>query len=83
MDELKLVDQYLEKLDWEVRENSNMTYSLQGLNFYITSKVNWLKRSIRRRWPKLTSGGLPHTRPSGSERLLYGMGPYGSAHDRV
>ncbi len=30
MDELKLVDQYLEKLDWEVRENSNMTYSLQG-----------------------------------------------------
>ncbi len=30
MDELKLVDQYLEKLDWEVRENSNMTYSLSG-----------------------------------------------------
>ncbi|RLJ70312.1 ribonucleoside-triphosphate reductase class III catalytic subunit [Hydrogenivirga caldilitoris] len=47
MDEIKLVDEYLEKLDWEVRENSNMTYSLQGLNFYVTSKVirnYWLKR---------------------------------------
>ena len=46
MDEVKLVSQYLEKTDWEVRENSNMTYSLQGLNFYITSKVirnYWLK----------------------------------------
>ena len=47
MDELNLVDGYLERLDWEVRENSNMTYSLQGLNFYITSKVirnYWLKK---------------------------------------
>ena len=26
------VDQYLEKLDWEVQENANMAFSLQGLN---------------------------------------------------
>lgn len=47
MDELKLVEDYIEKRDWEVRENSNMTYSLQGLNFYISSKVirnYWLKK---------------------------------------
>ncbi len=47
MDFLKGVDLYLEKHDWEVRENSNMTYSLQGLNFYITSKIireYWLNR---------------------------------------
>ena len=47
MDEIKTVEEYLERLDWEVRENSNMTYSLQGLNFFITSKVirnYWLKK---------------------------------------
>lgn len=42
-----LVDQYLEKLDWQVKENSNMTFSLQGLNNYISSEVSkiyWLNR---------------------------------------
>ncbi len=44
MDEIKIIEEYLQKLDWEVRENSNMTYSLQGLNFFVTSKV------IRKYW---------------------------------
>ena len=30
--EIDLIDKYLEKLDWQVKENSNMSYSLQGLN---------------------------------------------------
>ena len=34
-----LVDKYLKKLDWQVSENANMTYSLQGLNQYIVSSV--------------------------------------------
>ena len=34
-----LVDQYLEIVDWRVRENSNMSYSLQGLNNYLSSTV--------------------------------------------
>ena len=34
-----LVDQYLEIQDWRVRENSNMSYSLQGLNNYLSSTV--------------------------------------------
>jgi ribonucleoside-triphosphate reductase len=34
-----LVDQYMNLEDWYVRENSNMSYSLQGLNNYLTSKV--------------------------------------------
>jgi ribonucleoside-triphosphate reductase len=41
------VDQYLEKLDWEVKENANMTFSLQGLNRYGTSyivKKYWLNK---------------------------------------
>jgi ribonucleoside-triphosphate reductase (formate) len=42
-----LVDQYLSKLDWQVKENSNMSYSLQGLHNYISSeisKVYWLNK---------------------------------------
>lgn len=35
-----LVDQYLAKLDWQVKENSNMAYSLQGLNNYISSEIS-------------------------------------------
>lgn len=44
---LDLVDHYIGKLDWKVRENSNMCYSLQGLNNYISSDVTseyWLNR---------------------------------------
>jgi len=42
-----LVDQYLGQNDWRVNENSNMAYSLQGLNHYISSEVSkiyWLNR---------------------------------------
>ena len=42
-----LVDKYLDQHDWRVNENSNMAYSLQGLNHYISSevsKVYWLNR---------------------------------------
>ena len=42
---LGLVDSYLKELDWEVKENSNMTYSLQGLNHYVAAHVTkkyWL-----------------------------------------
>jgi ribonucleoside-triphosphate reductase len=34
-----LVEQYVDLEDWYVRENSNMSYSLQGLNNYLTTKV--------------------------------------------
>lgn len=42
-----LVDQYLDRTDWKVNENSNMAFSLQGLNQYISSeisKVYWLNK---------------------------------------
>ena len=42
-----LIDNYLGKLDWQIKENSNMEYSLQGLNNYISSeisKVYWLNK---------------------------------------
>ena len=31
-----LIDQYLNQYDWKVNENSNMAYSLQGLNHYVS-----------------------------------------------
>ncbi len=45
--DVELIDKYLERLDWKVQENSNMAYSLQGLNNYISSevsKVYWLNK---------------------------------------
>jgi ribonucleoside-triphosphate reductase len=40
-----LVSGYIDKVDWQVNENSNMAYSWQGLNHYISSTVQanyWL-----------------------------------------
>ena len=47
MADVDLVDKYLQRADWKVSENSNMGYSLQGLNNYIASeisKVYWLNK---------------------------------------
>jgi ribonucleoside-triphosphate reductase (formate) len=47
LDSEKLVDDYLGRADWRVSENSNMNYSLQGLNFYVASSIAaryWLHR---------------------------------------
>ena len=44
---IDLVDQYLKRIDWQVNENSNMAFSLQGLNNYISSeisKIYWLNK---------------------------------------
>lgn len=41
-----LIERYLKKEDWQVRENSNITFSLQGLYHYISSeasKMYWLQ----------------------------------------
>ncbi len=42
-----LMDNYIRKLDWKIKENSNMSYSLQGLNNYISSDITaeyWLNK---------------------------------------
>lgn len=46
-DNIALVDNYLKQLDWKVNENSNMSYSIQGLNNYIASEISkqyWLNK---------------------------------------
>jgi ribonucleoside-triphosphate reductase (formate) len=45
--EEKLMEDYLGKADWRLKENSNMSFSVQGLNNYIASSVSakyWLNK---------------------------------------
>lgn len=45
--DIEMVDDYLKQLDWQVNENSNMGYSIQGLNNYISSNISksyWLNK---------------------------------------
>jgi anaerobic ribonucleoside-triphosphate reductase len=45
--DIDVVDDYLSMLDWKVSENSNMSYSLQGLNVYATDSIvshYWLNK---------------------------------------
>jgi len=44
---LETIDRYIEEKDWQVKENANMAFSLQGLNHYLTSagtKQYWLNK---------------------------------------
>ncbi|MFH1385706.1 MAG: ribonucleoside triphosphate reductase, partial [Patescibacteria group bacterium] len=44
---VQMVDKYIQELDWQIKENANMAYSLQGLHHYITSAVSkkyWLDK---------------------------------------
>jgi ribonucleoside-triphosphate reductase (formate) len=44
---VEIINSYLKELDWQIKENANMTYSLQGLNQYAVSKMAkkyWLNK---------------------------------------
>ncbi len=36
---VELIDSYINQSDWRVKENSNMSFSIQGLNNYVASEV--------------------------------------------
>jgi len=47
INEEKLMEDYLGRADWRLNENSNMSFSVQGLNNYISSSVSakyWLNK---------------------------------------
>ncbi|MFW6376330.1 MAG: ribonucleoside triphosphate reductase, partial [Thermoplasmatota archaeon] len=47
LEDIKMVDDYIDRTDWKVNENSNMSYSLQGLNVYTSETVienYWLNK---------------------------------------
>lgn len=44
---VSLIDSYIKQTDWRVRENSNMSYSLQGLNNHISTQITqhyWMEK---------------------------------------
>ncbi|MCF7843317.1 ribonucleoside triphosphate reductase [Candidatus Gracilibacteria bacterium] len=66
---LGLVDNYLDKLDWQVKENSNMGYSLQGLNNYLFSEVSktyWLNKIYPKEIRDSYEGGDIHIHDLGT-----------------
>ena len=71
--DISIVDDYLEEQDWRVRENSNMTFSLQGLNVHITQKVisnYWLNAIYPREVREAHINGEFHIHDLGT------LGPY-------
>ncbi|HMN19073.1 MAG TPA: ribonucleoside triphosphate reductase [Candidatus Moranbacteria bacterium] len=60
---VSLVDKYIEEIDWKVKENANMAYSLQGLNNYISSIVSskyWMNRVYTKEIRAAHEGGDFH-----------------------
>ena len=48
IDSDKLMENYLDQADWRIKENANMSYSLQGLNNYVASTISahyWLNKA--------------------------------------
>jgi len=67
------IDEYLEKLDWEVNENANMAFSLQGLNRY---GVNYI---VKKYWlNKIYTEEIRQANQSGDYHIhdLDTLGPY-------
>jgi ribonucleoside-triphosphate reductase len=68
-DAVNIMDDYLERSDWKVNENSNMSYSLQGLNNYIASEVTgqyWLQEIYPKETADLHSCGDLHIHDLGN-----------------
>lgn len=60
---VNLVDSYIQEMDWKVKENANMSYSLQGLNNYVASIVSskyWMNRVYPREVREAHKGGDLH-----------------------
>lgn len=74
---LDLVDSYLDKTDWRVKENANSLYSIQGLNAYIAGTVSanyWLNKLYPREIAEAHINGDIHIHDIGSGLLSYCCG---------
>jgi len=62
-DTYSIIEEYISKNDWRVAENSNMSYSLQGLNNHISSSITskyWLNKIYPTDVGKAHSEGFLH-----------------------
>ncbi len=63
VDSDELIENYLDQSDWRVKENANMTYSLQGLNNHVASLISanfWLNKIYPREIRKAHAQGSLH-----------------------
>jgi len=63
IDSDQMMQDYLSQIDWRVKENANMNYSLQGLNNYVASTVSahyWLNRTYPPQIRDAHAGGDLH-----------------------
>jgi ribonucleoside-triphosphate reductase len=73
LQDIDVVDGYLSMMDWKVNENSNMSYSLQGLNVYATENIishYWLNKIYPPEIGEAHSQGDYHIHDLGT------LGPY-------
>lgn len=59
----QIITNYLERNDWRIKENSNMTYSLQGMNFHLSSVIvsqYWLDQIYTPQMKAMQSSGDFH-----------------------
>ena len=83
---LNLVDDYLQQLDWQVKENANMSYSLQGLRHYIDSeviKLYWLEKIYPEYIALAHIEGDFHIHDLGDKLLLLRVGSTGTAESWI
>lgn len=69
LDGEKLIEDYLQVTDWRVSENSNLNYSLQGLNFYLASAIAsqyWLNKVYPPEVREAHTGGALHLHDLGA-----------------
>lgn len=71
--DVSLVENYVKENDWRVKENSNMTYSLQGLNVHLTERIiskYWLEKVYPPEVREKHNNGFMHIHDLGV------LGPY-------
>ncbi len=85
---IDFIDEYISQNDWKVKENSNTSYSLQGLQHYVSTKFAekyWLRKVYPRSIAELHEQGIFHIHDLGfissycvgwslSDLLLKGFG---------
>ncbi|NQU83005.1 MAG: ribonucleoside triphosphate reductase, partial [Parcubacteria group bacterium] len=66
---VEIYDKYIDKMDWQVKENSNMGHSLQGLNNYgvtTLSKRYWLNKIYPKQIREAVESGDFHVHDLGT-----------------
>lgn len=79
MNTVETIEKYINQMDWRVKENANMTYSLQGLNNHIASIVvaeYWLDKLYPSAIAEAHKNGILHIHDLSTLELIALAGIY-------